>query len=270
MTEVQNDNYSSVNYSYMDPSNGLNRGVFTGDDLTTYITQGRDPSFLFSYQPEITEWNNIISNQQEELMELDYPSVHCSINQASQRKKRSNENKIQCVSKKEFYFDEENKSDQTISTYYSGENHYETTNAKIFTFNLKNINPLSFNKIEILFDNIDNVYTKISLGNYNNYTYERNPGIKISDFFKDKYIKDIIKNVKVNNESEVSKYSTHWLIDWNPRHLISNQKIGLTFYWENGNYYLQLLIFQYAKNYIVFPDGGGVWMGIGKGIKLYN
>lgn len=55
MTEVQNDNYSSVNYSYMDPSNGLNRGVFTGDDLTTYITQGRDPSFLFSYQPEITE-----------------------------------------------------------------------------------------------------------------------------------------------------------------------------------------------------------------------
>ncbi len=68
MTEVQNNDnnyYSGVNYSYMDPVNGLNRGVFIGDDLTREITSGSTSNFLFYYEPRLTEWNDVNSNQQE-------------------------------------------------------------------------------------------------------------------------------------------------------------------------------------------------------------
>ncbi len=136
---------------------------------------------------------------------------------------------------------------------------------KFFTINIGKLNPLNFNKINILYDDIDNVYTKISWGD------DPYGGTDIINFLKNKNIREIIINAKVNdNESEVYKYLLHNLKYVEPSGLVAWIKIGLTFYWENNNYYLQLLIHKHAEIWWPHTDGGGLWLGIGKGIKLYN
>ncbi len=183
------------------------------------------------------------------------------------RKQRDLNNNQYCYSlEKNFFYDNYNHKD-LIVTSYSGND--LTTNLKIYNINLGDINPLNFNKISILYDHNSDIYTKISFGNDSNF------GTKITDFFENHYIKDIIMNKKFNysdykngdllNDGDLLTK----LIDWNPNDLVANQRLGLSFYWENKNYYLQLIVYQTAKNITwLFAHGGEMWIGIGKGIRL--
>ncbi|MFX4057428.1 MAG: hypothetical protein EHV01_003830 [Spiroplasma sp. hy2] len=47
------------------------------------------------------------------------------------------------------------------------------------------------------------------------------------------------------------------------------QEFALTWYYENNNFYIQILSYHWISvtgSYVY----GGAWQGIGKGIKLYN
>ncbi|MFJ1522129.1 hypothetical protein [Spiroplasma sp. ald] len=165
-----------------------------------------------------------------------------------------------------FYFDEQTKDSPNIQYNYNGDNGHEIEVTQIFQLNLGKTNPLDFDKIMFFLDKKEN-NTYASLGNDSYY------GTSIVNFIKNKNFKDIIKNVKINknNQNEIKNYDKfYYLQSINPNHLIVSQKIGFTFFWEDNEYYLQILTHQFAKNYVIFPQGGTIWMNIGKGIKLYN
>ncbi|WP_342254568.1 hypothetical protein [Spiroplasma endosymbiont of Zeiraphera isertana] len=169
----------------------------------------------------------------------------------------------------------------------AGSNYWST---KYKILNLGKINPVdNYKKIEFLGD-IDNncwgtlvewitslasiVYTNdcgASWGDYKKWILN-GPSKSIKTFLKERNNKfaDIIENTKNNispNKEQILQKFTDEV--QNEKRISINQRFGLTFYWENENYYLKVLTLQYCE-----------WWGsnyhfncrtkIGNGIRLYN
>lgn len=262
-TAVRNGNYNDVAYYYMDPGHGTT-GTFTGTDLYYFLTNSPRPNALIRYNEEIMDWNDTINNRFEDaLNEVTSAMARCSLSSSFAPSQNAAEaspavRKVTCTTDREFYFNKD-RSTEVIETTYSGARGKESW--AIIEWNLRKKDPFNFSKIELIYDNIDDIYTKISLGNDASY------GTKLSDFLKDKSLKDLLQNGKIT-DSNARSYANNRLMYWDPNNLVSYQLVGFSFYWENNCYYLQMVVWQYAKNYRVFGQGGGLWMGIGRGLKL--
>ncbi|WP_425381475.1 hypothetical protein [Spiroplasma endosymbiont of Polydrusus pterygomalis] len=161
-----------------------------------------------------------------------------------------------------YYNDTDKKHDFT----YTHDWYYNHTGNKIIkTFNLGRNNPIEYNKIEFLGNDENFKLSRVSWGNVPYYSEK-----KINDF-NNKSLHEVIKNYKFNetNKDKISDYTTILLQPkttkwWNNAWLEWSQSLGLTWYWENNNYFLQVISNGYAN------DGGSLFMGIGNGIRLYN
>lgn len=262
-TAVQDDNYNNVAYYYMDPGVGTT-GIFFGQDLYNHLTTGNGPSALIRASEELMDWNTSVSqNIEDGIEDITSRIAHCNLISFSSKflanESQKAATKVDCTSNQELYFNED-KSVEIFTTTYSGGR--EKSKWMIYEWNLGKYNPLFFSKIEVIYDNDDQIYTKTSLGNDNKY------GTKLTDFFKDHPIKKTIKNGKITNDN-AANYGGYTLADWYPANLTSSHIISLSFYWEENNYYLQLMIYHHAWNKTSFlPQGGGLWTALGKGIKL--
>lgn len=133
-------------------------------------------------------------------------------------------------------------------------------------FDLYAINPLNYKKIEFLGNNT-NFETIIQWGK------EQDHGGKANKFNGNK-LSDLMINQKIlgNSARENFKINVQPKYDWYWNccsGITYYQILGLTFYWEKENYYLQLLALQYANSW-GSAWGGSAWMNIGNGIRLYN
>ncbi|GAA6238043.1 MAG: hypothetical protein SPLM_01660 [Spiroplasma phoeniceum] len=77
--------------------------------------------------------------------------------------------------------------------------------------------------------------------------------------------KDIPKLIKPENHFLVQ---ARW-VKYGNAYLEGSQWFALTWYYENNSYYIQVLT-QHWVNVTGSSIGGGTWMRIGTGIRLYN
>ncbi|AXF95664.1 hypothetical protein [Spiroplasma phoeniceum] len=78
-------------------------------------------------------------------------------------------------------------------------------------------------------------------------------------------VKDIPKLIKPENYFLVQ---ARW-VKYGNAYFEGSQRFALTWYYENNSYYIQVLT-QHWVNVTGSSIGGGTWMGIGTGIRLYN
>lgn len=162
------------------------------------------------------------------------------------------------------------KSSKEIKYYWYNNNFYHNTLVK--TFNLGKINPVdNFKKIEFLGKKDDFKKTKVSWGNepyYPNYYLNHFNGSSISQYIKNKKINSDYDSNEILDYFKITlqPYATRW---WNSAWIDIYQGIGITFYWENNNWYLQLLTSQYGHS-SGSTSGGTCFINLGSGIRLYN
>lgn len=154
-------------------------------------------------------------------------------------------------------------------------------NNEDYIMNLKHINPIdNFKKLEFIGDVFSDGWgLKVKWGSwiYNGNpntghhpgdTYDLSYFMKIKDNRNNKFY-DIIENTKGEipswKENNLQKFSDEdgWAKLW------VNQRFGLTFYWENNDYFLRV----FAKQYCEWKTSGApldCWIRMGNGIRLYN
>lgn len=200
--------------------------------------------------------------------------------------KREISKKLYCFKKISYEFEiywNHDKSNKII--------HFAPTNSVIrqkhlYTMNLGKLNPVEhFNRLDFLGDTYSNDWgIKIKWGSWiydgnkrdkhhqpeNTYSlgyYMQNRNYKFHDIIKNEIVYDNISPEEFETHTNIllqsiSEYDfLAWVEGW--------QKIGLTWYWENENYYLQFLVFQYLDWKSSYADLD-CWLKIGSGIKLYN
>ncbi|WP_425382289.1 ribosome-inactivating family protein [Spiroplasma endosymbiont of Melieria omissa] len=181
-----------------------------------------------------------------------------------------------------------------LEIYWNGDRsneiiHFAPTNSvirqqKIYTVNLGKRNPIdNFNRFNFLGDTFsDNWGVKIKWGSWiydgqhqnrlpeNTYSldyYMQNRNYKFHDIIKNQIVYDNISREEFETHTNIllQSISEHDFLAW----VEGRQKIGLTWYWENENYYLQFLVFQYLNWKSSYADLD-CWLKIGSGIRLYN
>ncbi|WP_338979075.1 ribosome-inactivating family protein [Spiroplasma endosymbiont of Panzeria rudis] len=160
----------------------------------------------------------------------------------------------------------------------------EIRKKRIFTLNLGKINPVdNYKKIELLGDYYSDKWgTRVKWGSYiydSNHITNKGKNSDIGTVMREGSNKlvDNIKNYKVNDDTTMWWIENHYaplliqsvsdtdFIAW----VEGLQKFGFTFYWENENYYLQAITFQYL-DWRASEASLECWMKIGNGIRLYN
>lgn len=159
----------------------------------------------------------------------------------------------------------------------------------IYTCEFGKVNPIdNFNRLEFLGDlNSDywGVRTKwgslIYDGQTKNYKPEHTYNLKYymeQLYSRNNKFHDLIKNVKVNANISPEEAEQHapnilqQIVDHGVLGISAmngKQSFGLTWYWENENYYVQVIFFQYLK---WWASGSSLesWLKYGSGIRFYN
>lgn len=186
--------------------------------------------------------------------------------------------------------------EKEIKLYYNNvENplHFSPDNSvirthKVITFDLGKINPIDyFNKLEFLGDVYSDSWgVKIKWGSW---IYDGNPKnhspkhtYDLGYFMKERYgrdnkFHDIIKTEQVDSNlpsNEIEwRYTPLVLQDVDDydgsARVYGKQKFGLTCYFKNEHWYLQVIFFQYTDWRASFASLD-TWLKIGNGIRLYN
>lgn len=141
------------------------------------------------------------------------------------------------------------------------------------TFNLRTINPLDYKKIEFV-GNSSEFYSKISWGNdsFNG----KNPNEFNGSLLKEKILNKklsssdfiVLDNNNLTKCFEIQNFNLNYRL-WGNK-IWGKQYIILSYYFKNGNYYLQFSIAYNILTQGLYKGGGGLWMGFGHGIRLYN
>ncbi|WP_342253431.1 hypothetical protein [Spiroplasma endosymbiont of Zeiraphera isertana] len=163
-----------------------------------------------------------------------------------------------------------NEKKEAQSVYLDWWNHGPGNYIKIIkTFNLNKIIPIeNFKKFEFLGKDSD-FSSRLTWGSETKYINKANK-------LNGKKITDLIINEKITDSNSVdqSKFKMR-LEDYGKWEwgccsgMEYGQILGLTFYWENNNYFLQLISRQWAYSW-GSSWGGYLFTNIGNGIRLYN
>ncbi|MBH8622925.1 MULTISPECIES: hypothetical protein [Spiroplasma] len=143
----------------------------------------------------------------------------------------------------------------------------------LYTFNLGTINPLNYEKLEFIGNNSE-FYSKISWGN--DPFKGKNPNEFNGSLLKEKILnKNLSSNnfIVLNNNNlkkcfEIQNFNLNYTL-WGNK-IWGKQFIILSYYFENGNYYLQFSVGYNVLTKGMYRGGGGIWMGFGHGLRLYN
>ena len=143
----------------------------------------------------------------------------------------------------------------------------------LYTFNLGTVNPLNYEKFEFIGNNSE-FYSKISWGN-DPFT-GRKPNEFNGSLLKDKILNRklssnnfiVLNNDKLKKCLEIQNFNLNYSL-WGNK-IWGKQFIILSYYFENGNYYLQFSIGYNVLTKGTYQGGGGIWMGFGHGLRLYN
>lgn len=159
------------------------------------------------------------------------------------------------------YFRNDHTDDKIVYDYL-----YRNYNYSVYhTVNIGKINPTNYEKIEFLGNNFN--ITRISWGNR---PYFAKRTIKS---YNNRDVVNFIKNIKIeDNRNHIEKNinnSLQSVADCDSgTNFCGQQHFGVTWYYENGNYYLQFSVKQYAEK--LYGVGGAVFMGLGNSFRLYN
>ncbi|WP_253301011.1 hypothetical protein [Spiroplasma endosymbiont of Phyllotreta cruciferae] len=146
-------------------------------------------------------------------------------------------------------------------------------------FNLGKINPLNYEKIEILGEG----FKTVSIWGDENYWNGKNIywGEKTINSINEDNFKKWIRNNSFSNRNIqdignddpsigdniiLDKKKLEW---WDSAWFEHSQSVGFTFYWKNDNYYLQFLARQHGNSGGSFSKWRQI-MKVGYAIRLYN
>ncbi|MFW4371192.1 MAG: hypothetical protein EHV01_004560 [Spiroplasma sp. hy2] len=176
-----------------------------------------------------------------------------------------------------FYF---NNKDEKVINYFPSTGFFlsdlkpkEHIYKKIYNFNLGKINPIIYNKIYFITDTDFASSIEWGTGSKSVTSWI---GKTINGILNNKEIIDIMWNEKADEynyfpDGNIDRIANLELQSISERDgfagLDANQKFGLTYYLENEEWHLQILILQ--KAYITTSSSGGqLYLNIGSGIKL--
>ncbi|WP_338956472.1 ribosome-inactivating family protein [Spiroplasma endosymbiont of Polydrusus cervinus] len=177
-----------------------------------------------------------------------------------------NNNEYCPILEKIIYFNDDKKyiEFETKYTNWKSDNINDFQQGHFITINLGKVNPNDFKKISFIGET--SVYS--SWGN------DRYYGTNINDYFSNKELKNIfLKNKKIVSNEKAYQYANHNLEDKEDSSGFASIKmkqwIGITYFLENNNWYIQILCAQKGDP-AASLSGGALWMKIGNGIRLYN
>ncbi|WDA53903.1 MAG: hypothetical protein PPFGHCPK_01272 [Spiroplasma endosymbiont of Drosophila atripex] len=156
--------------------------------------------------------------------------------------------------------------------------HYYKTSYK--TLNLYSISPLNYKKIEFLGDTDSNCWG--TMANWGSWVYTNNckaswgsthklKGKTINQFLQgnNNDFHNLIENTKDQVSANYEKKLQNFDDQDGAAQITVNQRFGLTWYWENENYFLKVYALQYCEWWAsdAYFDCN---IKIGNGIRLYN
>lgn len=121
-------------------------------------------------------------------------------------------------------------------------------------------------------------YTWISAINPNNESYSKTSwgndaywGTSFANAINDSVISDVISNKRIVTDRDVENYANIKLLSRKDKQGLASMEtahyVGLSYYSENGNNYLQVFGYQYVNTWKT-SSGGGMWTNLGRGIRL--